>query len=146
MYYNGCYHQAEYHISYDRHIIVHMTLLYTRLVTYARLHTFICRHVHVIVIQLFFLFSFRPIVILYTLFICMSTSLFFMHSLGRFLTTLDLHVQILDILFYWSGVCWARTLHEELEFLPIWFWYSCLLFIPVSVLFLILVYQIQSLF
>jgi len=35
------------------------------------------------------------------------------HSLGRFLTTLDLHVQILDALLYCSGVHWARTLCEE---------------------------------
>ena len=85
----------------------------TKLVTYARLHIltsvvclqlyylfFICRLIYVIVIQLSFIFNFRLIVILYTLFICMSTSPFLMHSLGRFLTTLDLHVQILDLLFF----------------------------------------------
>jgi len=30
--------------------------------------------------------------------------LFLTHSLGRFLMTLDSHVQILDVLCYWSGI------------------------------------------
>ena len=33
-----CTHLTEYHISYDKHMIVHKTRLYTGLVTYARLH------------------------------------------------------------------------------------------------------------
>ena len=123
--------------NYDRYIIIHMTGLYTRLVTYTRLQiltwvvclqlyysSFIYRLIHVIVIQLSFIFNFRPIVILYTLFICTSTTPFLMHSLDHFLTTLDLHVQILDILFYWSGVHWNHMLCEGLEFSLYLFWYS----------------------
>ena len=49
------------------------------------------------------------------------------HSPGRFLTTLDLHVQILDACFCCSGVRWDLTLREEIELLPIWFRYSYLL-------------------
>jgi len=55
----------------------------------------------------------------------------FTHSLGRFLTTLNLHIQILDVLFHWSGVRWDRTHHEELEFPSAWLlvfftlFYSC---------------------
>ena len=48
------------------------------------------------------------------------------HSPGRFLTTLDLYVQISDSCFYCSGVRWDRTLREELELLPIRFRYSYL--------------------
>jgi len=33
-----------------------------------------------------------------------APSFFLTHLLGRFLTTLDLHVPILDMLFYYSGV------------------------------------------
>ena len=37
--------------------------------------------------------------------ICMCTfPFYYTHSLGHFLMTLNLHVQILDVLFYWSGV------------------------------------------
>jgi len=48
------------------------------------------------------------------------------HSPGRFLTTLDLHVQILDALFLLCRVRWDCTLCEELELLPIRFRYSYL--------------------
>ena len=68
-----------------------------------------------------------------------ARALFLMRSLGRFLTILNLHVQILNILFYWLGVRWDWTYCEELEFLPFWFWYSCLYFdILSSFLFLFL--------
>ena len=61
---------------------------------------------------------------------------YFIHSLGCFLTTLNLHVQILKVFFYWSGVRWDQTCCEDLEFLYL-VWYSCLHFIPVvSVVFL----------
>ena len=49
-----------------------------------------------------------------------------------FLMTLNLHVKILDVLFLWSGVRRDRMLYEDSEFLPIWIWYSYLLFIHVS--------------
>ena len=57
-------------------------------------------------------------------------SLYFAHSLGRFLTTLNLPVHMLDVLFFWSGVRWDRMLYEDSEFLPFWIWYSCLSFYP----------------
>jgi len=70
------------------------------------------------------------VIILCTLYICTCTSLnTHAHSLGHFLMTLNLYVQILDTFLYCSGVCWARTLREKLEFLPFWFQYpypSCL--------------------
>jgi len=52
---------------------------------------------------------------------------------------LDLHVQILDVLFLWSGVRWDQTCCEELEFLFTHSGFIVFLFIPVdSVVFLIL--------
>ena len=66
------------------------------------------------------------------------------HSPGRFLTTLDLYVQILDACFYCSGVRWDRTLREELELPPIPFWYSYLSCL--HIIFWFSLYQIQLLF
>ena len=81
-------HLTVHIYSYDRHMIVHMTGLYTRLVTYAKLQiltsvvclqlSFICNLVHVIVIQLFFIFSFKLNVILYY-----ARALFFSYTLIR---------------------------------------------------------------
>ena len=69
---------------------------------------------------------FYLVIIMYTLFICTSTSPFLTHPLGRFLTTLDLHVQIGYALFHWPGVRGDHTLCEwsraSLFYL---FWYSC---------------------
>ena len=70
--------------------------------------------------------------------------LFTHHSPGRFLTTLDLHVQILDACFYCLGVRWDRILREELELLPIRFWYSYPYYLPIISWFSL--YQIQLLF
>ena len=68
------------------------------------------------------------------------------HSLSHFLTTLNLHIHILDDLFYYSGVRRDRTCCEELEFPSIHFGILVFLFIPfVSLIFLIL-YHYQSLF
>ena len=53
------------------------------------------------------------------------------HSLGRFLTTLNLHVQILDAVFLLSGVRWDGTLREELELFPIRFQYSHLSYLHI---------------
>ena len=97
----------------------------------------------ILIIQLSFIFSLSCCCThcLYT------RALHFSYTLIRsFLTILNLHVHILDML-YFSDQVFDELVHvaRSLEFLPI-FWYSCLLFIPVSVLFLILVYQIQSLF
>ena len=52
---------------------------------------------------------------------------FFKHLIRSLLTIMYLHIQISDAFLNCSGIRWARTLREELEFLPIWFWYSCLL-------------------
>ena len=53
-----------------------------------------------------------------------ALSLFLTHSLGCFLTTLDLHVQILNVSCYWSGVRWDWTCCEKLEFLySFWYYY-----------------------
>ena len=114
---------------------------------------FICSLFLILIIQLSIIYSLLFIqissiynlshVILYTLFICTSTSSFLTHSLGHFLTTIDLHGQVLDAFFYYSGVRWDHRCCEELEFSPIWLWYSGLLFIPVSILSLIPLCQIQ---
>ena len=56
---------------------------------------------------------------------------FSLHTLGNFLTILDFHVQIFDAFLYCSGVRWDRTLREVLDFLPIWFRYSYLSYLPV---------------
>ena len=94
---------------------IHMIRLYIRLVTDDRLHiltsviclqlfylSFICTLIHVIVIQCLFIMLFSVCVICYyfvhTVYMHEQFSLH-THSPGRFLTTLDLHVQILDTLF-----------------------------------------------
>ena len=124
MYCNWPYSPDWTHISDDRHIIVHMTELYTRLVTYARLHILTLvvffyhdiSYISFITLFLILIILFQFIMLLLTLFLCTST--FPLHTLIRsLLTTLNLHVQILDILCSCSGVHWARTLCEELEFL-----------------------------
>jgi len=50
-----------------------------------------------------------------------ASSPLFYTLIGSFLTTLNLHIQILDVFFYWLGVRWDRTCCEELEFLPTYF-------------------------
>ena len=57
--------------------------------------------------------------------------LFLIHSLGRFLTTLYLRVQILDVLLLWPGVRWDRKCCVELKFFSthsgiiVFHFYSC---------------------
>ena len=54
-----------------------------------------------------------------------ARALSFSYTLIRsLLTTLDLHVQILDML-YFSDQVFDEPVH--VAWLPIWFWYSCLL-------------------
>jgi len=84
-------------------------------VTYARLHiltlvvSFYCDISYIsfiilfmiLVIQLSSIYNFTHVIIVYTLFICTDTfPSFFTHSLDHFLMILDLHVQILDVLFH----------------------------------------------
>ena len=139
-------------------MIIHMTGLYTRLVTYARLHilTFIvfflswCQlyFVHNFILYIgylvIFYFSYH-FVIAYIIFMHEHFSL--THTLIRsLLTTLDSHVQDFGHLLTLLRCSCDRTLREEIGVSLFWFWYSCLL------LFLFLysswfhAYQIQSLF
>ena len=99
------------YINCDRHMIVYITRLYTRLVTYARLNllTLVISFYYVVsytsfialVFILIILLSFIPVyyVIVTYLIIMHEHSSLHTHSPGRFLTTLDLHVQIYDTLF-----------------------------------------------
>ena len=55
------------------------------------------------------------VIIMCTLFICTSSPFYtHTHSLGRFLTTLDLHVQILDACFY------CQVFDETVRFVKSW--------------------------
>ena len=90
-------------------------VLYTRLVTHDRLHILtsiiclqlfylssICTLIHVIVIQCLFIMLFSVcsyLLLFYAHCYMHEFSSLHTHSPGRFLTTLDLHVQILDALF-----------------------------------------------
>ena len=67
-------------------------------------------------------------IIIYTLFICTSTFFFLTHSLGCFLTTLDLHVQVLDISCYWSSVRLRPNMLRGAGVFLYPFWYYCLSF------------------
>ena len=140
MYHNWLYSPDWTHISHNRHMIVHMTGLHTwpdctpdyrymlgytswhQLFVYSCISCLLFAYLFMLLLFSYLLFLVLDLLLfLYTLFICTSISPFLMHSLGCFLTTLNLHVQILDALLYCSGVPWARTLREELKFLPIWF-------------------------
>ena len=70
---------------------------------------------------------------------------FLIHLLGRFD---DPRFACPDIdMLYFNDQVFDKPMHvaRSLELFPIRFWYSCLLFYPISVFFLILVHQIQSL-
>ena len=139
-------------------MIVHMTGLYTRLVTYARLHilplvvSFYHDISYISFITLFLiliiLLSFISVIMLLLLTLLLSTSTFpFTHTLIRsLLTTLNSHVQDFGHLLISFRCSCDRTLSEELEFLSLLILIFLPLFIPVSTLFLIHAYQIQSLF
>jgi len=105
--------------------------LYIKLVTYARLHIqlFIYSCDSCLLSTYLLLFSYPSVVclLLYLVILCLQLSCYYYvhivymheqsslhtHSLGRLLTTLDLHVQILDALFLLSGVRWDHTYCEE---------------------------------
>ena len=122
-------HLTKLIYDYDRHMIVHMTGLYTRLVTYARLYILTlvvpCYHdisyILFIVCYWYWLFCYLLFsdyhVITYIVFLCTSTFLFTHTLIRSLLMTLDSHVQGIGhffILFKWS--C-DRTLRKKLEFL-----------------------------
>ena len=122
---------------FDRHMIVTRTRLFTRLVI---LLGYTPRHLLFVTVVLLVLYpysyscccysvayvSYYLIILYLQLFFFFFMHLVYMHefsplhthSLGRFLTTLDLHVQILDACFFCAGVRWDYTLCEELEALP----------------------------
>ena len=103
--------------------------LYTRLVTYARLYilTLVVSFYHdirYISFMIFFDIEYS-VIFCFSLSCCYCLHCFYArapfplhtHTLIRsLLTTLNLHVQILDVLCPCSGVRWARTLCESLEF------------------------------
>ena len=117
-------------------MIVHMTGLYTRLVTYARLHimTLVVSFCHKISytssIDLFLIliillpFIFRLSCYCLHCFYARAPFPLHTHSLGRFWQLWIRTTRILDTLLFRCSC--DRTLREEVEFLSFWFWYSCL--------------------
>ena len=74
----------------DTHdLIGHLILLLTALIT-----VHLCLHIISV------LFSVYSLIHMITRYMHMHLPFYFTHSLGRFLTILDLHVQIMDVLFY----------------------------------------------
>jgi len=144
------YDRHPIHVYHDRYPIVymiwfgHLTLVLTALIIVhlylACYYSLISVHIFIVLLMILIISSFIHNLLLCTHYLyARAPSFFLAHSLGRFLTTLNLHVQILDVLCYWSGVRWDWICCEKLEFL---FTYSDIivfLFIPiVSVVFLIL--------
>ena len=81
---------------------------------------------------------------LYTLFICTSTFPFLTHSLGSFLTTLNSHIQILNVSCYWSGIRWEWTCCKELEFLFTYSGIIVFLFIHIDFVVSLILYTLLS--
>ena len=104
--------------NYDRHMIVHMTGLYTRLVTYARLHILILVvripvyivHNFVLAINYSVMFHFSYHIVITC--VVMHKHLFPLHTLIRLLLmTLDSHVQDFWTLSYIVQVfVWSQAL------------------------------------
>ena len=129
--------------NHDRHMIVHMTGLYTRLVTYARLH------ILTLVVSFYHDISYIPFIVLFLIFIILSSFIsvyhiiityvvimheqFLLHTLIRsLLTTLNSHVQdfwtssyVVQV-FVWSYASWGAgaSLFLILVFLPFSCYYS----------------------
>jgi len=80
------------------YILIHVVIRYTSVQLFIMLFSFLY-------LQLFLLLFYAH---------CLYAQAFPLHthSPGRFLTTLDLHVQILDACFYCAGVRWDCTLRE----------------------------------
>ena len=111
-------------------MIVRMTRLYIRLVTYAKLHimtsvvllvfylhayscycySVVCLSCYLVILCLQF------ILLLFCAHCLYARAVLFTHTLTRSLSDdLNLHVQILDALFLLSGVRWDYTYCDELE-------------------------------
>ena len=135
-----CDHLTMHICNYNRHMVVHLTGLYTRLVTYGRLHilTLVGSFYHdssytsfivlflILIISLSFI-SVYYVVIAYIIF--MHEQLFFTHTLIRsLLTTLDSHVQDFGHLSYI-----VQVFVETVSFARSW---SFSLLIPIFLLFL----------
>ena len=117
------------HACHDRYLIVHMiwfghlTLVLTAIIIVhlylAYYYSLISVHIFIVLFMILIISSFIHSLsccthcLLYTI-----TFLFLTHSLICFLTTLNLHIQILNILFF-DRFHWDRTCCEELESLPI---------------------------
>jgi len=120
MYYNWLYSPDCTGIRYDRHLVHvyhdrypivymiwfgHLTLVLTALIIVhlclACYYSFISVHIFIILFMILIISSFiHSLSCCTNCLLCTSTFLFLTHSLGRFLATLNLHVQILDILFF----------------------------------------------
>ena len=156
MYCNWLYSPDWTHINYDRYMIVHMTRLYTKLVTYARLHILILvvsfYHdisyisfipLFLILIILFFLFQLSCCYCLYCYYVRVHFPLQ-IHSLGRFWWPW-IHTSR-----YWMFHVIDQVFDEIVRFARSWN-LSLVVLVFLSLLsschFLILdIYQIQSLF
>ena len=119
-------------------IWLYMTRLYTRLVTYARLHilTLVVFFYHdtsytsfiallLILIILLSFISVYHVIIAYVVIMHEHLSLY-THSLGRFWRPWIHTSRIFGHLLMLFRCSCDRTLREESEFLSFWFWYSCL--------------------
>ena len=114
-------------LNYDRHMIVHMTGLYIRLVTYARLYilTLVVPYYHDISyisfrvcywywLFCYLLFQFIMLLLL-TLLFCTSTFSFTYTLIRSLLTTLDSHVQGIGHLLILFRYSCDRTRYEKME-------------------------------
>ena len=96
---------------------------------------YLCLHIISLLFQIIISFH------LLTHYMHVHFPIIFTHSLGRFLTILDLHVQILDVLFLWSGFIETGHFARSMSFSLLDYRYSCS-FIHVIPWFLL--YHIQS--
>ena len=97
---------------------------------------FFCTLIHIIVIQCLFimLFSVCSYLLLFCAHCLHAQAVLFTHTLIRsLLTTLDLHVQILDALFLLCRCSMRLYAVRGAGRSPFWFWYSCI-FIPAIIL------------
>ena len=117
------------------HMIVHMTRLYTSLVTYARLHilTLVVSFYHdtsyisfiTLLLTIILLCFISVIMLLLFALLCTNTFSLYTHSLGRFWQPWIRTSRVLDIFLYCSGV--RVIVHSRGAGVPLfWFWYSCI--------------------
>ena len=136
---------------------VHMTGMYTRLVTYIRLHIWasvVCFISSILLPADYYMISYLSVIFSFMIillsFICSVSCcdicthclytralfLFLIHSLGRFLMTLDLNVKILDDLFLLVR-CSMRRFHalQGVGVLLLDRFFSVLSYLPLFILF-----------